>query len=130
MSVGDYQARNFWELCVIGQIASGNLPSGNPVSVAIRDADAALVAWRERWEKIPEAAPAVSPFTSDGNPAEAHSPDEGGDDYAPPVPGWHRGIPHRMFPVSGNRYCGECGGGKLHKIHILKDPTNPFAQHR
>ncbi len=140
-SLDDYQARKFWEYCVIARFANVNYRNG-----AVENADAALVAWRERWEGVPEAGPCVSPFTSDKNP-EVHSPDycspedEGGNfgvparfrsdvptmtqeefgDYAPPLQATGAMCepvsPHRFIPVTDSRYCGECGGGKLHEIH-------------
>ncbi len=58
----------------------------------IQKADTALVAWRERWEVTI-------------------------DDYAPPYPPETTYPPHRFILVTDNRYCGECGGGKLHPIH-------------
>lgn len=127
---GDYQARKFWEACVIAALAEGQ-------AGPILRADAALVAWRERWdepaepgkcwtcgspldyslnrvlqdqcyrcarpERVPEAGPAVSPFTSDLAPIVSKV-------------GWPP--PHRFVPVTGNRYCGECAAGKFHQIHI------------
>jgi len=70
---GDYEARKFWETCVIAGIAAARDPH-RPLCASldiVTEADSALVAWRERWEK----------------PAEVHSPDyvppeeEGGNDH-------------------------------------------------
>ncbi len=120
----DYRARKFWEACIIAELCRDD------VSDTVQRADTALVAWRERWEKVPEAGPIVSPFTSDGNPGPDYCPpeEEGGNaharlqdyfqDHTPPAidPGGPA-AEHRFIPVTDNRYCGGCGGGKLHPIH-------------
>ncbi len=143
----DHYARKFWELCMFSMLRA-ETPINYPQGYAARNADAALVAWRERWERpadpehfgvparfrwensgtdpeVPEADHTVFPFTSDRNPEE-----EGGNDYAAPIAGNGPAIlalqnlaagkptTHRFVPVTGNRYCGECGGGKLHEIHF------------
>ena len=102
---GDYQARKFWESCVIAGIATQH-PS--PLGTA----DVALEAWRERWEK----------------PAEVHSPDyappeeEGGNDYAAT-----RYRSHVFTPWGDNPdRCQLCGTFKAIGNHI-EEPKNPAA---
>jgi hypothetical protein len=98
-------------------------------SQLLADADAALVAWRERWEKVPEVE---RDWHLDAPPrVEVHSPDycppeeEGGNDYADTRPPINLMEDHRFIPVTGNRYCGECGGGKLHPIHPPEAVPHP-----
>ena len=104
---GDHQARKFWEACIICGIQQHNGFYGR--AQILENADAALEAWRERWEK----------------PAEVHSPDyvppekEGGNDHAAPdFPEQHQ--PHRFVADNLSPFCTECGGGKLHSIHQVE----------
>ncbi len=65
---------------------------------------------------------AGAPYTTDGvNYTVPGHPLKGLDDYRPPVQPPAPLDPvsaHRFIPVTDNRYCGECGGGKLHVIHF------------
>jgi hypothetical protein len=33
---------------------------------------------------------------------------------------------HPFIPVEGNRYCGRCGGGILHPVHVTQDERESF----
>ena len=52
---------------------------------------------------------------------------EGTDDgvFAPPVDPSKPS--HEFWPVEGNRFCGDCGAGKLHPIHTIRLAIRGFG---
>lgn len=62
-------------------------------------------------------------------PKNPPDPDDPNDDIvAPPV---DTSKPTHLFlPVEGNRFCGECGAGKLHPIHKVRLAFRGFLDGR
>lgn len=46
-------------------------------------------------------------------------------DFAPPIfPDIFHETSHPFVPVASNRYCGQCGAGRLHAIHTSERPAD------
>jgi hypothetical protein len=120
--------QRFWEMCVHVALQTEGARQ------AIENADRALEAWRERWDKAPAAPEPAETHRFEpvdgvfgeilhtGNAAAGRKWSEEARGavfskaYQPPVFGLSTS-PHAFKPVEGNRYCGDCGAGRLHAIH-------------
>ena len=138
---GEIIQRRFWETCIHVALQTEGARQ------AIENADRALEAWRERWDKPAPAEPEPRPVIplppgfiatpnfrewTDAEKRELRkylklddSPEESaaqakrsgaGNDFTGPIDP-DRTRPHPFKPVEGNRYCGDCGAGRLHSIH-------------
>ena len=64
-------------------------------------------------------------FGTTGNPAADSLPfRERFELYTAPVGTYSQITSHVFQEVPGNRFCGECGGGRLHAIHISEVKHN------